>query len=291
MLLLSNEGKVPHPVLDACLLRPPPSGAGANYRRYKYYTSARHFLQDITECSDLVTLQAMVFLIQFLQATGNLNGCHTLIGIALRSALRMGLHRYLSHIPMSPIQDETRRRVFHSIRQLDIYLCTSLGLPIMLRDGDINQPRPTEVNDEYITENGIQPPPPGTPSFLEAFNAHLELMRILADVVDHLYPPPRGTDPGLANVTYVISCTRVREIEQALHDWQEKLAETWRPGPEENAEITRYVWTPRPSQSGPIPSCTRARTGSRSHHPRSPVRGCGPLNPNAPLTRDVAIQG
>lgn len=287
----SNEGKVQPPRPRFSVGPSRGCGAGANHRRYKYYTSARHFLQDITECSDLVTLQAMVFLMQFLQATGNLNGCHTLIGITLRSALRMGLHRYLPHIPMSPIQDELRRRVFHSIRQMDIYLCTSLGLPILLRDGDINQPRPTEVDDEYITEDGIRPPPPGTPSFLEAFNAHLELMRILADVVDHLYPPPRGTDPGLANVTYVISCTRVREIEQALHDWHEKLAETWRPGPEENAEINRYVLNtpppPPPSPSGSGPSALIMHTvpkASRSRPSRAPVYWSGPLTPTTPLT-------
>ncbi|KAI6373027.1 hypothetical protein MCOR25_003558 [Pyricularia grisea] len=207
-------------------------------RGHKYYTSARLFLQDITECSDMITLQAMVFLIQFLQATGNLNGCDTLIGIALRSALRMGLHRNLPHIPMSPIKDETRRRVFYTIRQMEIYLSTTLGLPIMLQSGDVDQLWPTEVDDEYILEDGIRAPPPGTPSFFEAFNAHLKLMRMLARVVEHLYPP-KETNKGPADVTYMISYARVREMEQALHDWHEELAETWRPGSEENTEISR----------------------------------------------------
>ncbi|KAH8846601.1 hypothetical protein MCOR02_011725 [Pyricularia oryzae] len=207
-------------------------------RGHKYYTSARLFLQDITECSDMITLQAMVFLIQFLQATGNLNGCDTLIGIALRSALRMGLHRNLPHIPMSPIKDETRRRVFYAIRQMEIYLSTTLGLPIMLQSGDIDQLWPTEVDDEYILEDGIRAPPPGTPSFLEAFNAHLKLMRILVSVVEHLYPP-KETNKGPADVSYMISYARVREMEQALHDWHEELPKTWRPGSEENTEITR----------------------------------------------------
>ncbi|TLD19959.1 hypothetical protein PspLS_09382 [Pyricularia sp. CBS 133598] len=206
-------------------------------RGHKYYTSARLFLQDITECSDMITLQAMVFLIQFLQATGNLNGCDTLIGIALRSALRMGLHRNLPHIPMSPIKDETRRRVFYTIRQMEIYLSTTLGLPIMLQSADIDQLLPTEVDDEYILEDGIRAPPPGTPSFLEAFNAHLKLMRILVGVVEHLYP--KETNKGRADVNYMISYARVREMEQALHDWHEELPKTWRPGSEENTEITR----------------------------------------------------
>ncbi|KAH8884166.1 hypothetical protein GQ53DRAFT_662415 [Thozetella sp. PMI_491] len=207
-------------------------------RGYKYYISARRYLQDITECSDMTTLQSLVFIVQFLQATGNLGGCHTLLGIALRSALRMGLHRHLPHSTMTPIEDETRRRVFHTIRQLDVYLSTTLGLPLLLQDKDIDQPWPTEVDDEYITESAILRPPPGTPLFLEAFTAHAKLMRILAKVVEHLYPP-KGTERGQTDVTYMISCARIREIEQDLHNWHEQLPATWRPGPEEDTQITR----------------------------------------------------
>jgi hypothetical protein len=188
----------------------------------------------------MTTLQALVFTIQFLQATGNLVGCHTLIGIALRSALRMGLHRHLPHTSMTPIKDETRRRVFYAIRQIDIYLCTTLGLPLLLHDKDVDQPWPTEVDDEYIAEAAILRPPPGTPSFLQAFNAHTRLMQILSKVVEHLYPPT-GTENGPTDVTYMISCARIREIEQDLHSWHEQLPSTWRPGPEENTQITRYV--------------------------------------------------
>lgn len=208
--------------------------------RYQYYISSRHYLQDITECCDMTTLQALVFIIQFLQATGNLNGCHTFVGIALRSALRMGLHRHLSHTTTAPIKDETRRRVFHTIRQMDIYLSTTLGLPLLLQDKDIDQPLPTEVDDEYITETAIKLPPPGTPSFMQAFNAHAKLMRILAKVVEYLYPPI-GANVGSTDVTYMVSYARVREIEQDLHDWHKDLPPAWRPGPEQDIQTIRYV--------------------------------------------------
>ncbi len=48
------------------------------------------------------------------------------------------------------------------------------------------------------------------------------------------------------DATYMISCARIREIEQDLHDWYEQLPPTWRPGPEEDTQITRYVVTSRP---------------------------------------------
>ncbi|KAH8196768.1 hypothetical protein TruAng_009060 [Truncatella angustata] len=210
----------------------------ATQRGHNYYALAKNYLQDITECCDITTLQALVFIIQFLQATGNLNSCHSLIGIALRSALRMGLHRYLSHTSRTPIMDETRRRLFHTIRQVDIYLSTTLGLPLPLQDKDIDQALPTEVDDEYITESTIQQPPHGKPSFLEAFNAHVSLMQILARIVDYLYPPT-GADMGSANVTYKISVVRIREMEEELHSWHESLPSAWLPGPEEDLQIAR----------------------------------------------------
>ncbi|KAH8745497.1 fungal-specific transcription factor domain-containing protein [Diaporthe sp. PMI_573] len=211
--------------------------AVAMERGYKFYTLGRHYLQDITECSDMTTLQALVFNIQFLQATGELNSCHTFLGIALRSALRMGLHRHLPAISLGPIKDETRRRLFYTIRQMDIYLSTTLGLPLLLEERDIDQPWPAEVDDEYITDSGIQWPPPGTPSILEASNANLRLMHILAKVVRDIYPPT-GTVEGPAE-TYMISFSKIRELDQDLRDWQEQLSPMWRPGHEEDIQVTR----------------------------------------------------
>ncbi|KAH8888995.1 hypothetical protein GQ53DRAFT_723777 [Thozetella sp. PMI_491] len=211
----------------------------ATDRGYKYYISARSYLQDITECGDMTTLQALVFNAQFLEATGNLSSCHSMIGIALRSALRMGLHRCLPHTSLTPIDEEVRRRVFYTIRQMDIYLSTTLGLPLLLQDKDIDQPWPREVNDEYITEITVVSPPLGMPSFLEAFNAHIKLMRILAKVVEYIYLP-KGMARGPTDVTYMISWARIKEIEKDLHDWHENLPPTWRPGPpEEDTQITR----------------------------------------------------
>lgn len=86
-----------------------------------YYTCARILLQDVTECRDLTTLQALLFLILFLQATSNLSGCYSFLGIASRAALRMGLHRHLPQANFTPLEAELRKRVFYFIRQMDIY--------------------------------------------------------------------------------------------------------------------------------------------------------------------------
>jgi len=215
-------------------------------RRLKYYNNARHILNDITECRDITSLQALLFMILFLQATSNLSGCYAFVGIALRSALRMGLHRHLKHVQISPIEQEVRRRVFYVIRQMDIYISALLGFPLLLNADDIDQPYPTEVDDEYITKEAILQQPPGKASFFQAFNAHTRLMETLAKVIKYVYPMKglsqsvmKGDKP---NATYMISYGRIKEIETELHRWYERLPAAWRPSTEGSVETVRYVF-------------------------------------------------
>ncbi|OLN85785.1 Activator of stress genes 4 [Colletotrichum chlorophyti] len=209
----------------------------------KYYDTARRILQDITECRDLTSLQALLFMILFLQATSNLSGCYAFVGIALRSALRIGLHRYLKHEQISIIEQEVRKRVFWVIRQMDIYVSAMLGFPLMLNADDIDQPYPSEIDDEYITKDGILTPPPGAYSFFEAFNAHTRLMEILAKVLKFVYPLKglgqsvmKGDQPG---ATYLISYSNIKRIEAELQEWYEVLPAQWRPRTDGPVEVIR----------------------------------------------------
>ncbi|KAF7557359.1 hypothetical protein G7046_g6050 [Stylonectria norvegica] len=209
----------------------------------KYYNTSRSLLQDVTDCRDLTSLQALLFMILFLQATSNLSGCYAFVGIALRSALRIGLHRHLKHEKMNAIEQEVRKRVFYVIRQMDIYVSTLLGFPLLLNIDDIDQPFPTEIDDEFLTPSGILPPPPGTPSFFEAFNAHSQLMEILSKITKYVYPM-KGLGQSVMRdnkpvSTYMISYGRIKEIEADLHTWFERLPQNWRPSAEGPIEVVR----------------------------------------------------
>ena len=212
--------------------------------RLKYYRTAKTLLQDLAECRDIVSLQALLFMILFLQATSNLSACYSFVGIALRSALRIGLHRHLQHEKIGAIEQEVRKRVFYVIRQMDIYVSTMLGFPLLLNTDDVDQPFPSEVDDEYITTKGIIAPPPGTPSFFEAFNAHTRLMEVLGKITKYVYPmhmqgQPESKADGTA--TCLISYSRIKEIEADLQIWYERLPEMWRPSPDGPIEVVRYV--------------------------------------------------
>ncbi|KAI1274767.1 hypothetical protein F5Y07DRAFT_372138 [Xylaria sp. FL0933] len=209
-----------------------------------YYSSSRFLLQDITECRDLTSLQALLFMILFLQSISNLSTCYSFVGIALRSALRMGLHRHLPYVKLDPIESETRRRVFYICRQMDTYVSALLGFPLLLNDDDIDQLLPTAVDDQFITKEGITNPPTGTPSYIEAFNAHVKLMDLLSKVVKNVYPLKR-VDPKVVEedesqyASYMVSYARIKEMEEELQHWNEQLPFAWRPNPEGPVEVVR----------------------------------------------------
>lgn len=182
-------------------------------------------------------------MIMFLQATSNLSACYAFVGIALRSALRIGLHRHLPHKAINPIDQELRRRIFYVIRQMDIYVSTLLGFPLLLNAEDVDQAFPTEVDDQYVTLKGIIQPPPGTCSFYAAFNAHTRLMDILTKITKYVYPM-KGVNQSVikgdtATSTYLISYRQIKEIEADLHNWYERLPEMWRPSPDGPIEVIR----------------------------------------------------
>ncbi|KAF2207481.1 hypothetical protein CERZMDRAFT_115166 [Cercospora zeae-maydis SCOH1-5] len=188
---------------------------------FTYFKTARQ-LMDIADCRDLASIQAVVFMILFLQSSAKMSQCYAYVGVALRSALRLGLHRAASG-RFDPVEAETRKRVFWIVRKMDIYVGAMLGLPQTLSDEDIDQEFPVEVDDEYITKDGIHAQPEGVVSIMTAFNAHTRLVQILQKIVRKIYPIKFAEAEGVADKSYSVSFSAIREIESELEEWKKSL--------------------------------------------------------------------
>lgn len=80
----------------------------------------------------------------------SLSAC-SFIGIALRAAQAMGLHRDGSHFHLDPVQAEIRRRLWYHVIHTDVMTSLSSGLPpLMIVDYLYDTKMITEVKDEYI---------------------------------------------------------------------------------------------------------------------------------------------
>ncbi|OJD36274.1 c6 transcription factor [Diplodia corticola] len=205
----------------------------------QYFKAARNIL-DIAMCRDLHALQAVIFMILFLQSSAKLSTCYAYIGIALRSALRMGLHRSMND-RFNPIENESRKRIFWVIRKMDIYVGALLGLPHTMSNEDVDQELPAELDDEYITETEYLSQPPGHVSLITACNAHTTLIDILAKVVRVVYPIKGKTHilQGQKIMSYTVSYADIRELEKDLQQWMENLPMALKPGGEASILVTR----------------------------------------------------
>jgi hypothetical protein len=127
---------------------------------------------------------------------------------------------------------------------MDIYVGALIGLPNVLDDDDIDQEYPAEVDDEFITEEGIFPMPEGRISTMAAANVHTKLIQILAKVVRYIYPVKasnNATPNGQGMKSYSVSYAKIVEIERDLQHWQDQLPMALKPGGDAPKIIMRYV--------------------------------------------------
>ncbi|KAF7534091.1 hypothetical protein G7054_g6510 [Neopestalotiopsis clavispora] len=173
----------------------------ANKQGLQYSETTQLLLQDISDCRDLTSLQTLLLMILFLQSTLDLSTCYDFLGIALRSALRLGLHQHIPHYGGTTINAECRRRVFS--------VCLSNGHPM-----------PTPVDDELSQRQALHQFSPGSPSLFEAFNAHAKLMDILKKVTKSIYPLERikhdVAEDGQMILPSVISYYKMDELSYVL---------------------------------------------------------------------------
>ncbi|SCU88371.1 LADA_0E09736g1_1 [Lachancea dasiensis] len=191
---------------------------------YKYFVAARALI-DITNARDLNSIQAIVMLFIFLQCSARLSTCYTYIGVAMRNALREGMHRNLNADThgYNPIELEMRKRLFYTIYKMDVYVNTMLGLPRSVSQRDFDQAFPADLSDDCITKMGLLPEKQGDAlSSAGIANFHTKLIMILDNIVAELYPVKKTNN--------LISHDVVTQLEIKLRQWLRNLPPELTPG-------------------------------------------------------------
>mgnify|MGYP000359618012 CR=1 FL=1 len=89
-------------------------------------------------------------------------------------ACDLGLHRNLTHLGLSYHELEIRRRVWWNVYILDRMLSVSLGRPLGIEDGSVDQEMPSLE---------FQPPFP----LIEGFKSVVELVRLASDLAKNAF--------------------------------------------------------------------------------------------------------
>ncbi|PHH82983.1 hypothetical protein CDD82_4097 [Ophiocordyceps australis] len=132
---------------------------------------------------------------------------------------RLGLHQSQKRFSFGILTLETRKRVFWTLYTLDCFTAASLGLPRLLQDDSIEAEFPSDTDDEYITEKGFQPTLPGECTRLSSALALFRAARILARVLEKVYP---------ASASYDISLRQMVMLESELDGWLAELPQRLR---------------------------------------------------------------
>ncbi|PFH52693.1 hypothetical protein AMATHDRAFT_56791 [Amanita thiersii Skay4041] len=117
-----------------------------------YYERAL-ILQYISHASiQIAHVQGFILMSSFLCSINCLPQAWLLVGQAVRIGQDLGLHRSPRRLLISPIEKETRRKIWWGVYTLDRMLALALGRPLGINDADCDVEIPVEVDDENLPQ-------------------------------------------------------------------------------------------------------------------------------------------
>ncbi|UPX15031.1 uncharacterized protein EKO05_0005498 [Ascochyta rabiei] len=151
--------------------------------------------ESVFETANLTSIQALILLSNLSQKRNAPNTGWNLLGLAVRNALSVALHRELPHWNISLMEREIRRRVWWGLYIFDSGASTTFGRAIMLPDQDsMNVHAVLNVSDEALTPQSSELPIESTePTLYSALKAQSDLHVHTNHISNRLL-----ADPGLS---------------------------------------------------------------------------------------------
>ncbi|KIY49579.1 hypothetical protein FISHEDRAFT_41892 [Fistulina hepatica ATCC 64428] len=153
-----------------------------------YYERAL-ILQYISHArTQLGHVQCLALMSSFLCSVNCLPQAWILIGQAVRIAQDLGLHRSPRRLLLTPIDKETRRKVWWGVYTLDRMLALALGRPLGINDSDCDVEYPVEIDDEYLPEYfSVTGASASRTPLMTGFVALIKLYQIAGRVLQEVY--------------------------------------------------------------------------------------------------------
>ncbi|KAL2694596.1 hypothetical protein Neosp_001181 [[Neocosmospora] mangrovei] len=144
-------------------------------------------------------------------------GAWVLMGVVIRVAMRMGLHRDPAHWPtIRPLQAELRRRIWMTLYDMDFFTSTQVGLPRIIKDSQCDTHPPAHLLDGDISLEHDETPaerPLTEPSSLLYIIQRHRIITLAAEIYD-----ATEAGPPLAATISALS-TKLEETVQSIPAW------------------------------------------------------------------------
>ncbi|KAL4774054.1 hypothetical protein BDW60DRAFT_215479 [Aspergillus nidulans var. acristatus] len=125
----------------------------------RYFVSGRQLaFSAFTETPSLYTIQSYVLISMYMLGACRRNGAFMNLGIALRAAYAVGIHRRDANSLFTTRERRARERVWKSLRMMDLFLSASLGRPPATSDFDYDL-REDEVSrrESHLPRDQLSP--------------------------------------------------------------------------------------------------------------------------------------
>lgn len=171
-------------------------------------------LQMILMDDTMETLQCLVLALSYCQIRVDNKRLQHYKSLAVGLSHRLGLHQSQKRFSFGALTIETRKKVFWALYTLDCFSAATLGLPKLIKEDDVHTEYPNDIDDEYVTEKGFLPTLPGESTRLSGALALFRASRILAKVLEKIYP---------AATTHELSLQQMSALEAELDEWSNSL--------------------------------------------------------------------
>ncbi|OAP64027.1 hypothetical protein AYL99_03254 [Fonsecaea erecta] len=154
----SNEARHDHVVLllvcaiGARCLKLVGSDQVAESEPESLYHSAMAKLQDQLNVPSVQNIQVILLVAIYALRSPSGSSIWHLCGLMIRQCIELGLHRQLRKDDNTAHSDEFKRRLFWSIYHLERRIVLVLGRPLTIADDEIDNPLPSEIEDDHFQD-------------------------------------------------------------------------------------------------------------------------------------------
>lgn len=137
------------------------------------------------DARSIENIEAMVLLVVYHLRTASSHGMWYMIGLAMRTAIDLGLHRKANEMNMDSFSAQMRRRLFWTVYYLERVVSMSLGRPFSISDRHIDLDLPWDVNDDVEDSAILTAPQDPTQTTNLTFAIYLFKLRRIDSRIQH----------------------------------------------------------------------------------------------------------
>ncbi|KAL3475693.1 fungal-specific transcription factor domain-containing protein [Aspergillus californicus] len=191
---------------------------------WRFYEVSRRLLPDIICSSSMTSIQVCVLQGIFLPSTKSRDAGYNMLGLALRMAINMGMHRSFSGTSLYPHVHELRNRLWWSVYAAERLFSIEMGRPLSISDSEIDAPFPAVIPD--LNSNG-------KPMNIDGLTTMVKLCQLMGKIVEAVYCKP----------TDLIQARVYRQLKHELDEYRRRLPEEMKLGDSPTRSVAHMALT------------------------------------------------